>query len=106
MPQGIQRDTFPPALSVGPSLAIVAQAMPAGIWAMKAIRQTSGHTNRPTFPMPFVLMTRTQPIMHGYIGMGLTLFVRPVGPLTQGQPMVWHMRVEGHSTSGRGASLP
>ena len=53
-------------------------------------------------------MTRTQPIMHGYKGMGLTLFVRPVGPLTQGQPMVWHRRPscgrEGHSTSKRGTS--
>ena len=60
MPQGIQPDTFPPTLSVGPSLAIVAQAMPAGIWAIFAIRQTPGHTSRPNFPMPFVLMTRTQ----------------------------------------------
>ena len=93
----VQPDTFPPTLSVGPSLAIVAQAMPAGIWAIFAIRQTPGH-----------LMTRTQPITHGYKGMGLTLFVRPVGPLTQGQPMVWHRRPscgrEGHATPKRGTS--
>ena len=77
-----------------PQLAIVAQSMPAG--TIFAIRFLPGSTTRPTFDMPYTLMTRAHPIM--------PLFVRPVGPLQQGQPLVWDMKVhEAPVVRSRGA---
>ena len=94
MPQGVQPDTFPPTLNVDPQLAIVAQSMPAG--TIFSIRFLPGSTTRPTFDMPYTLMTRAHPIM--------PLFVRPVGPLQQGQPLVWDMKVhEAPVVRSRGA---
>ena len=90
--------TYPPVLPVGPTMAIVYQSMPAGIWLAASIRQM-GHS--PPLPPPHdgatVVASKTNPLEQGnqfFLGMGVSIFMRGVGPPQRwGEPPSWHLRV-------------
>ena len=90
--------TYPPVLPVGPTMAIVYQSMPAGIWLAASIRQ-KGHS--PPLPPPHdgatVVASKTNPLDEGnqfFLGMGVSIFMRGVGPPQKwGEPPSWHLRV-------------
>ncbi|CAE7857047.1 unnamed protein product [Symbiodinium microadriaticum] len=72
--------TYPPVLPVGPTMAIVYQSMPAGIWLAASIRQM-GHS--PPLPPPHdgatVVASKTNPLEQGnqfFLGMGVSIFMR------------------------------
>ena len=96
--------TYPPVLPVGPTMAIVYQSMPAGIWLAASVKQT-GHS--PPLPPPHdgatVVASKTNPLAQGnqfFLGMGVSIFMRGVGPVKKwGEPPSWHLRVHEAPTS-------